>query len=80
VSDPSPTNNLAWRVRVLEREVERLKEGKPDVIAERVTNLSQEVHELRGEIAALRRLVMGAFVTIATGLTIAVVVQNSGAL
>lgn len=53
-----PANSLAWRVTVLEREVERLKAGQPEVVSERVGMLSLRVAELKAEInedmAALR--------------------------
>lgn len=45
-----PTNSLPWRVTVLEREVERLKAGQPDVVAERVGMLSLRLSELKAEI------------------------------
>lgn len=79
MSGTEPAGNLTWRVMALEREVERLKEGKPEVIADRVRALGEEIHELRLELAAIRKLVIGAFATIATGLTIAVALQNAGA-
>jgi hypothetical protein len=37
-------------VTVLEREVERLKSGQPDVVAERVTTLSGRITDLRLEM------------------------------
>lgn len=49
-----PRNNLSWRVTVMERELERLKELKLDVSAatfsERVGMLSIRVSELKAEI------------------------------
>jgi len=50
VTDTDPRNNLSWRVTVLERDVDRLKEGKPDVIAERVTRLSGDIENLRRDV------------------------------
>ena len=51
VSDITPgSNNLAWRVTVLEREMERLKAGQPDVVAERVGTISQRITELKAEV------------------------------
>ena len=87
VSDTTPSNNLSWRVTVLEREVDRLKEGKPDVVAERVTRLSADVEHLRrdmhdemeavkAQITAVVRILIGAFVTIATGLVVAYIVNG----
>lgn len=78
-SDPG-NGTTAYRLATIERRVDRLEEGQPAVLAERVVSLTREVHELREELKSLRRLVMGAFATIATGLTVAIVVQNSGAL
>lgn len=75
-----PANGTAYRLTQIERRVDRLEEGQPAVLAERVVNLTREVHELRDELKSLRRLVMGAFATIATGLTVAIVIQNSGSL
>lgn len=50
-----PRNNLSWRVTVIERELERLKELKLDVhvatFSERIGMLSLRVGELRGEFA-----------------------------
>jgi hypothetical protein len=51
VGETTPSNNLSWRVTVLERQVQSLQEGKPDVVAERVGMLSQRVTELRLEIS-----------------------------
>lgn len=70
MSETEPRNNLAWRVSVLEREVDALKQGKPDVIAERVTTLTRalaehkrEVHEdvndLRDDVRSVRRILLG---------------------
>lgn len=97
MSDVEPRNNLAWRVTVLEREMERIREGRPDVIAERVTRLSADIENLRrdvnddirelrdddirglrDELAIQRRILLGAFITIATGLIIAYVLGGSG--
>lgn len=50
VSTESPRNNLAWRVSVLEREVSTLKEGKPDVIAERVATLTRAFADHKREV------------------------------
>jgi uncharacterized small protein (DUF1192 family) len=50
VSETTPQNSLGWRVGVLEREVERLKSGQPDVVAERVGMLSLRVTELKAEV------------------------------
>lgn len=80
MSEAEPRNNLAWRVSVLEREVAALKEGKPDVIAERVATLTraladhkQEVHDdvadLREDVKSVRRILLGFF----SGLTIVVI-------
>lgn len=99
MSDTSPSNNLSWRVTVLEREVDRLKEGKPDVVAERVTRLSadienlrrdvnedfrelreEEIKGLREELATQRRILIGAFISIATGLILAYVLGGGGAV
>lgn len=88
-------NNLSWRVATLEREVNELKKGKPDVVAERVDRLSRDVADLRthldGELRemrdaiekgdkenadgleAQRRILIGAWITLATGLILAYV-------
>ena len=47
---PPHGNNLAWRLTVLEREVERIKAGQPDVVAERVSVLSVRISDLRVEV------------------------------
>lgn len=58
MTETDPRNNLSWRVTVLERELERLKAGQPDVVAERVATLSARVSDLKRELnedmAALR--------------------------
>lgn len=70
---------------VLERQVARLEEGKPDVIADRVTRLSVDIDALRrdvnddiarlsAELAVQRRILLGAFISIATGLILAYVI------
>jgi hypothetical protein len=51
VTDVEPRNNLVWRVAALERDIEKLKAGNPDVIAERVGMLSLRVGELKAEIS-----------------------------
>lgn len=97
MSDTEPRNNLAWRVTVLEREMDRLKEGRPDVVADRVTRLSSDVAQLKrefhdelrelrdddikglkDELATQRRILIGAFISIATGLILAYVVGSGG--
>ena len=50
MTEPHQQNNLSWRVTVLEREMERLKEGKPDVVAEQVRNLRDDFVALRQEM------------------------------
>lgn len=80
MSDEAPRNGILYRLERLEKEVDRLKDGKPDVIAERVQNIAIDVHELREEVKSIRRLVLGMFTTIATGLAVAIIVQNQGAL
>lgn len=51
-----PRNNLSWRVTVIERELERLKELKLDVnaatFAERIGTLSTRVGDLKSELAS----------------------------
>lgn len=91
MSDIEPRNGVLYRLDRLEKEVDRLKDGKPDVVAAQVSNLAHDVRELGIEMrriekkfddgmASIQRRVMAAFVTIATGLAIALVVQNQGAL
>lgn len=76
VSDITPSNNLSWRVTVLEREVQSIKDGKPDVVADRVARMAadveglrREVHEdmgaLRDELATQRKILIGFFVSFA---------------
>lgn len=66
---------IELRVRVLERDVRELKDGKPDVIAERVTRLSQDVVELEQKVDSLRRVLMGFLATFAfTGISIVVAI------
>lgn len=50
MTEVEPRNNLSWRVTVLERELERLKAGQPDVVAERVGMLSLRIGELKSEV------------------------------
>lgn len=50
MTETSPRNNLAWRVSVLEREVQSLKDGRPDVVADRVKRLASDVEGLRREM------------------------------
>lgn len=49
MSDTEPRNNLSWRVTVLERQVQTLQDGKPDVVAERVGTLSTRMNDMRAE-------------------------------
>jgi len=49
MSDTEPRNNLSWRVTVLERQVQTLQDGKPDVVAERVGTLSGRMNDMRSE-------------------------------
>lgn len=83
MTDTAPRNNLTWRVTVLEREMRSLIDAKPDVVAERVTRLSadieslrREAHDdteaLRSEMATQRRILVGAFISIAVGLIVAI--------
>lgn len=76
LSDVNPTNNLSWRVTVLERQVQALQDGKPDVVADRVGRMAvdlqehrRETHEefveLRSELATQRRILIGFFVSFA---------------
>ena len=89
MSDLEPRNSLAWRVSTLERDLERLKEGKPEVIAERVGMLSLRVSELKielekdmealsTELATQRRILIGSFVSLALGLITAYVLGGGG--
>ena len=52
-------NDIPWRVSVLEREVERIKEGQPQVVAFQVAQLAKQVEqlerEINGDMEALRR-------------------------
>lgn len=95
-------NNIGIRVSILEREVERLKEGRPDVVADRVTRLSSELSDLRrhvdkrfddiatelekgdranrDDLESQKRILIGAWVTIATGLIVAYVLGSSGGI
>lgn len=45
-----PRNNLSWRVTVLEREVQGLKDGQPAVVADRVSRLATEIDSLRRDV------------------------------
>jgi hypothetical protein len=76
MTETQPGNNLSWRVTVLERQVERLQEGKPDVVAERVSRMASDVSDLRrelhddvqalrDELATQRRILIGFFVSFA---------------
>lgn len=90
LSEP-PSNNLSWRVTVLEREVDRLKEGKPDVVAERVTRLSADVEnlrrdmntdmaEVREQLESSRKILIGFFVSfavLAVGIAVTYVVTGA---
>lgn len=48
----TPRNDLYFRVNQLEREVQALKDNKPELVSERVQNLNQSVRELRAEVKA----------------------------
>jgi predicted nucleic acid-binding Zn-ribbon protein len=94
MTDPGAgNNNLNFRVSQLERRLDKLEDGKPDVVSERVARLSVDVVELRHEfqnelkelreddlstlrqeLASVRRILIGAFISIATALIIAYVV------
>jgi hypothetical protein len=90
VTDTEPRNNLAWRVSVLEAEMKAIKDGKPDVVADRVAQLSERVNnlrldmntdmtELRHELDGQRRILIGFFVTLAIiGITAIATIVTSG--
>lgn len=44
------SNDIPTRVRVLERQVDALIAGKPDVVADRVQAMSGRVNDLRAEM------------------------------
>lgn len=89
---PAGSNSLQFRLTLLERELERLKELKLDVLSERVGVLSLRITELRAEFvedygdlrkeirerddarAAQIRGFQRIFVTVFTGVGIAVAV------
>lgn len=73
MSDIEPRNGLAWRVGVLEREVQRLQDGKPDVVAERVERLFEEMKALREELSSQRKILIGFFASFA-GVAVLIVV------
>jgi len=73
VSSIEPRNDLKWRVGRLEDDVRELKQGQPAVIVERVSHLSEDVVELRGDVRALRRTFLGFLITFAFfGITLVV--------
>jgi predicted nucleic acid-binding Zn-ribbon protein len=98
VSDPGAgNNNLNFRVSMLERRLDKLEDGKPDVVSERVARLSKDVVELRHEfqseikdlreddlsslreeLATQRKILIGAFISIATALIVAYVLGSGG--
>lgn len=100
MSEIEPRNNLSWRVTVVEREIERLKDQKPEVIADRVSRLADDVRDLRhhmdnafedlrdeiksgdaantDELGTQRKILIGAWVSIATGLILAYVLGSGG--
>lgn len=65
-----PTNGgtIPYRVQRLEEDVRELKQGQPAVVADRVSRMEREMHSFREEvandIAALRRLIIGAAITL----------------
>ena len=90
---------MQLRVTLLERRLDKLEDGKPDVVAERVSRLSSDVVELRQEfhselkelreddlgslreeLATQRKILIGAFISIATGLIIAYVLGGGAAV
>jgi uncharacterized protein YicC (UPF0701 family) len=84
------SNAFESRLRRVEEDVRELQKGQPAVIAERVTRLSADVEnlrrdvnedfkELRDELASQRRILIGAFISIATGLILSYVL-GGGAL
>ena len=73
MSNIEPRNNITWRVGRLEDDVRELKQGQPAVMAERVSHLSDDVLELRGDVRALRRTFLGFLITFAFfGITLVV--------
>lgn len=53
MSDPgAPGNNLSWRVRELERRLDKLESGDPSVVAERVGVVSLRLSELKVEFSS----------------------------
>lgn len=100
----TPTNGLSWRVGQLEREIEgvkrELRDAKPDVHAERVARLAEDMRDLRRDIDAQfervrsqiragdetnaeelgtqRKILISAWVSIATGLILAYVLGSGG--
>jgi hypothetical protein len=84
VSDTTPRNNLGWRVTVLERQIQALQEGKPDVIAERVGMMALRLAEIQVEmrerdsarerqIRGFQRIFVGVFTGVGVAITGAVV-------
>lgn len=67
---------------MLEREVQSIKAGKPDVIADRVFRLSTDINDVRSDVDKLankvdgmRRVFMGLLVTIA-GSAVAIIIAQ----
>lgn len=60
-------------LRELRRRLDRLEAAEPTVLAERVKNLSEDVHEIADEVQSLRRVLVGFLVTFAFfGITLVV--------
>jgi hypothetical protein len=86
VSEPLGGHDLGWRVSVIEKRLDRLEAGKPDVIADRVERLSRDVQlmtegfgertdALSDKVDSLRRVFMGLLVTIAGACVLIVIAQ-----
>lgn len=50
-----PRSSVDWRLRSLEARVSRLESVNPEVIVERVRNISRDLEEVSGEVRALKR-------------------------
>jgi phage host-nuclease inhibitor protein Gam len=67
----TPENNsMRWRVDNLERRVENLESANISVLAERLSNQTSEIRELRGTITWMLRTAIGVAVTIVGGVLI----------
>lgn len=69
------TNGVSARLNTLERQVDRLLDLEPGVVKAQVANLKEDVHEIKEDVAAIRKILIGFLITFAfTGISTVIAV------